>query len=90
MSLLTHKGSSLPEVLTPMIFISPKDLKLTSKSLMIKQYDLVPTLAWLTGVPIPRNSLGSLIFKEPGDLCENYNKLQIAKCVGKDYFICRF
>ena len=60
----------------------PKELKLTSKSLMIKQYDLVPTLAWLTGVPIPKNSLGSLIFKEPGDVSENYNKLQISKCVG--------
>jgi hypothetical protein len=59
-----------------------KELKLTSKSLMIKQYDLVPTLAWLTGVPIPKNSLGSLIFKEPGDICENYNKLQISNCVG--------
>ena len=44
-----HGGSSLSETLTPMVFLSPKSLNLASERLLIKQYDLVPTLAWLTG-----------------------------------------
>merc|ERR1719510_493101 len=64
-----------------MIFITP--LKLTQKSKLIKQQDLVPTLAWLTGVPIPRGSLGSPIFRE---INLEYVGIQISKCVSNDKF----
>lgn len=46
-----HGGSSEAEIQTPMLFITP--LNLTRKSRNVKQVDLAPTLAWLTGVPIP-------------------------------------
>ena len=89
-----HGGSSTPETLTPMIFVKPKELHLVSASgkkpasggnedFLIKQYDLVPTLAWLTGVPIPKNSLGSLIFDDGGKSAEKYVKQQVLTCIGE-------
>lgn len=75
-----HGGSSPPEILTPMIFLTPLELG-TSSKFMVKQIDLVPTLAWLTGVPIPKDSLGTLMFQLSAE-SHAYNREQIAKVVG--------
>ena len=79
-----HGGSSDSETLTPMIFISPK--KLNQKSILIKQGDFVPTMAWLTGVPIPKNNLGYSMFKNIGANGFKYNIFQITKALKKDNF----
>ena len=67
-----------------MIFISPK--KLNQKSILIKQGDFVPTMAWLTGVPIPKNNLGYSMFKNIGANGFKYNIFQITKALKKDDF----
>ena len=77
-----HGGSSTSEIMTPMVFLTHAELSLTKKSVVCKQADLVPTLAWLTGVPIPRNNLGSILFHESGQDGLMYNAHQIAKCSG--------
>ena len=74
-----HGGSSMSEIFTPLVFLTPLELKPKLKS--IKQYDLVPNLAYLTGVPIPCHSLGSLIFQTNAQT-ENYNRKQIVKVIG--------
>ena len=76
-----HGGSSDSETLTPMIFISPEISTLVQRSQFIKQVDLVPTLAWLTGVPIPKNSLGYSMFENSGI---RYNVMQIGKALQRD------
>ncbi len=78
-----HGGSTDSEILTPMVFLST--LRLTPKEFLVKQTDLVPTLAWLTGVPIPKNNLGSLMFTEPGSLAHSYVQNQIKDALGKDF-----
>ena len=75
----SHGGSSISEIFTPLVFLTPLELKPKLKS--VKQYDLVPTLAYLTGVPIPCHSLGSLIFQTNAQ-AESYNRQQIAKVIG--------
>ena len=75
-----HGGSSISEIFTPLVFLTPLELKPKMKS--IKQFDLVPNLAYLTGVPIPCQSLGSLFLQTDAKM-ENYNRQQIAKVIKK-------
>lgn len=75
-----HGGSSSPEILTPLIFLTPLKLGPPSK-FVVKQVDLVPTLAWLTGVPIPKGSLGTLMFQQSSEF-HDYNRQQIMQVVG--------
>ena len=58
------------------------------------QQDLVPTLAYLTGVPIPRNNLGTLLenFIRPSDKvfidetsAKYYNAYQLQKVLGRNF-----
>ena len=82
-----HGGSSDSETLTPMIFISSNNSsKLNQRSILIKQGDFVPTMAWLTGVPIPKNNLGYSMFKNIGANGFKYNAIQITKALKKDNF----
>jgi ethanolaminephosphotransferase len=77
-----HGGASVSEVMTPMIFLTHPDLDLGSPRFKeIKQTDLVPTLAWLTGVPIPRNNIGTMIFNDKNDDAVFYNALQVSRYV---------
>jgi ethanolaminephosphotransferase len=69
-----HGGSSVGEVSTALVFVSPK-LKSTFSGLesplpesenfqfyeKIEQSDIAPTLAALLGFPVPRNNLGIII-----------------------------
>ena len=50
-----HGGSSVSEIMTPLVFLTHPELELEAKTKSISQYDLVPNLAYLTGVPIPTN-----------------------------------
>lgn len=75
-----HGGTSSPEILTPMIFVTPLELG-SPRKFMVKQIDLVPTLAWLTGVPIPKDSLGMMMFQQSAE-SHAYNHEQIAQVVG--------
>ena len=57
-----HGGSSPSEVLVPCVIVCPDPgLLLDSGSEVIHQVDLAPSLAMLTGVPIPSGSVGSVI-----------------------------
>ncbi|TRY75578.1 hypothetical protein TCAL_11431 [Tigriopus californicus] len=62
----SHGGASLSEVWTPIVLLEPgqgtKPL-LRSQVQKISQQDIVPTLAFLTGVPIPQNNYGILVRK---------------------------
>ena len=75
--------------MTPVVFIHPPTGEARGqRSTLIKQPDLVPTLAYLTGVPIPRNSLGiasktDLIHKEDLTDVYAYNAFQMSKCAKK-------
>ena len=75
-----HGGSSTSEIMTPLVFLTHSALNLKAQRKSIKQYDLVPNLAYLTGVPIPKNSLGSMIFQVDENL-EKYNRKQIAQVI---------
>ena len=75
-----HGGSSISEIFTPLVFLTPLEVKPKLRS--IKQYDFVPNLAYLTGVPIPCQSLGSLFLQTDAKM-ENYNRQQIAKVIKK-------
>ncbi|XP_067677597.1 GPI ethanolamine phosphate transferase 2-like [Haliotis asinina] len=61
-----HGGASPGETNVPVIFLSPSlhdvvpGLDLTSRG-SIMQIDVAPTLAALTGIPIPRNNLGEIV-----------------------------
>ncbi|KFP08492.1 GPI ethanolamine phosphate transferase 2, partial [Calypte anna] len=65
----SHGGSSEGEILTPLLFISSAFEKrsgpLTQPEL-VQQTDLASTLAVGLGLPIPRNSVGNLIFPVVG------------------------
>eukprot|EP01135_Chromosphaera_perkinsii_P009355 Nk52_evm31s1737 gene=Nk52_evmTU31s1737 len=58
-----HGGSSEGEVSTTMIFMSSffKGSSPGKKVDVVNQIDLVPTLAFLFGLPVPRNNLGTFI-----------------------------
>ncbi len=59
----SHGGASVAEVMTPVVALGPavRQKRARSRVALTNQQDLPSTLAFLTGVPIPRNNLGSLI-----------------------------
>ncbi|OLY81971.1 GPI ethanolamine phosphate transferase 2 [Smittium mucronatum] len=72
-----HGGSSIGETSPAMIFISPSlDFPPNSQSaLTIDQTDLVPTLSFLLGFPIPQNNVGIPIF----DIFSKYSEIDQLK-----------
>ncbi|XP_040571609.1 uncharacterized protein PIG-G isoform X2 [Lepeophtheirus salmonis] len=58
-----HGGSTIPETITPVIALSPifNASQSLGSSKVIQQTDLAVTLSWLTGVSIPKNSMGTLV-----------------------------
>ena len=83
-----HGGASMPEVMTPIVLVHPPMIsRQRTRPVVIKQPDLVPTLSYLLGTPIPRNSLGVAI---PNDLLVDdltnvyaYNSIQLSQCAKK-------
>ena len=59
-----HGGSSAPEATTPLVFLMPEksapklEMPSSQPPQLVNQQDIAPTLAILTGVPIPRDSIG--------------------------------
>ena len=78
-----HGGASDAEVFVPMVFISKDMSKFEQRAKLVKQGDLVPSLAWLTGVPIPKNSLGLGMFKNSAKMMK-YNAMQVAQALNKE------
>jgi ethanolaminephosphotransferase len=59
----SHGGASVSEVMTPIVALGPAVAVSSGKIDLVDQQDLASTLAFLTGVPIPKNNLGALIPK---------------------------
>ena len=87
----SHGGASVSEVMTPVIALGLENSAVQELSL-VNQQDLASTLAFLTGVPIPRNNLGSLIPSFIGSDKSNenlaawlYNAEQVAKVLKANF-----
>ena len=79
-----HGGASIAEVMVPIVALFPQAEKDGNNDLrLVRQHDLPSTLAYLTGVPIPRNNFGVMIDELANDdpLAALYNAQQLAKLV---------